>query len=67
MDAGAGLPLLGLDPKVGQRHDLVVNLHHLGRGAGAGAVEEICVKLRIRLRIGLRLFFSRVLTLQVLF
>ena len=39
-----GLPLLGLDSEVGQRHDFVVDLHHLGRGASAGAVEEICVK-----------------------
>ena len=35
-----GLPLLGLDPEVGQRHDFVIDLHILGRGAGAAAVQE---------------------------
>ena len=57
MDAGAGLPLLGLDPKVGQWHDLVVDLHHLGRGASAGAVEEICATLRVCPRAGLKNLF----------
>ena len=37
-----GFPLLGLDPEVGQRHDFVVDLHVLGRGAGAAAVQEAC-------------------------